>query len=236
MYETRHCETDGKVETVTRQMYENISSKGEHPFLCDAYRKLGKTIKTPLGFTRLAIMYISLTERLYHKINQITHQNWLSKKMVEGCFVALEKHVPIDARYEHLLEVDTYAFPEHGKINICGRLDAFDDTNVFELKCVGFLTLEHKLQLLIYAWMWRETMKPTLGSRVFKLINMRSGEVLRLQTDSHLIDEALRILVDNKYRRLPEMSDKEFIGTCLDHKVVEHVVRPPSIPVFVEDD
>jgi hypothetical protein len=230
---------ESHVEIRARQEYENLIRLGSHPFLSEAYRKIGKTVKTPLGFTRLSILYISLMEQLYHKINQITHQNWLTKAMVEGCFTALEKHVSATAKYEQEIDCETYAFPEYGEIRMCGRMDTVDDHTILELKCVDALTIEHKLQLLIYAWMWKNTCEADSGSRVFKLVNMRTGEVLRLNATSHLIQEAMNVLVHNKYSKLPEVSDAEFIESCVSGKriaVAKPVNSVVSVPLFVEDD
>lgn len=230
---------ESNVEAWARQEYDKLMRSDTHPFLSHAYRKIGKVVKTPLGFTRLAIMYISLVEQLYHKINQITHQNWLTKAMIEGCFTALEKHVSATAKYEQEIECKTFAFPEYGEINIRGRMDTVDDHTILELKCVDSLTLEHKLQLLIYAWMWRNTYEPELGSRIFKLVNMRTGEVLRLNALSHLVNEAMGVMVHNKYSKLPEVSDAEFINSCVSNKriiTLKPVNSVLSVPLFVEDD
>jgi len=230
---------ESHVEARARQEYENLIRSGSHPFLSEAYRKIGKTVKTPLGFTRLSILYISLVEQLYHKINQITHQKWLTKAMVEECFTALEKHVAEDAKYEYEIECASRAFPEYGEIVFRGRMDTVDDVTILELKCVDALTIEHKLQLLIYAWMWKNTLEAECGSRVFKLINMRTGETLRLNSASHLLNEAMSVLIHNKYSKLPEVSDAEFISCCLSNKRVP-VMTPVNtvvcVPLFVDEE
>ena len=43
---------------------------------------------------------------------------------------------------------------------------------------------------------------------------MRTGEVLALNTESHLIDEVMAILFENRYGKLPELSDSEFLERC----------------------
>jgi hypothetical protein len=226
---------ESHVEVWTRQEYTNLSLSGSHPFLTAAYRKIEKGVKTPLGFTRLVIMYISLVEQLYHKINQITHQKWLTNAMVDGCFKVLDKHVSEKAKYEQEIECETSAFPEFGKLMIKGRIDAYDEDVVLELKCVDSFTIEHKLQLLIYAWMWQNTNMTSCGPRVFKIVNMRTGEVLRLNASSHLVDEAMKILVHNKYSKLPEVSDSEFIDSCISNKFISAAASVAAVPLFIDE-
>jgi hypothetical protein len=215
MYESLNNEDECTIETYTRDCYEAMCRDNEHPFLQKAYKQLGKTIKTATGFVRLTVMYVSLVEKLYHKMNQITHHTWITNKMMDECFVALDKHIPDDASYEREVRHKTKAFPEYGEIVVTGRMDVLSDDVILELKCVDALTLEHKMQLVVYAWMWREECLAIRGSRAFKLVNMRTGEVLRLKAGSHLIDETMRILMDNKYTKLPEVSDAAFVSQCL---------------------
>lgn len=234
MYESQE-RGDSQVECVTRQEYENILKKNEHPFLREAYKRLGNTIKTPLGFVRLTVLYISLVEKIYHKVNQISRHDWLKKSMVEGCFRALKKHITDDAMFEIEIDHASQAFPEYGTVEVRGRMDTLDDHTVLELKCVDALTLEHKLQLVVYAWMWREEIKADRGSRQFKLVNMRTGEVFKLNAESHLLDEAMRVLLHNKYAKIPELLDAEFIEQCT-MEIKKPSGNSGSAPLFIDDD
>jgi hypothetical protein len=215
MYEALTRKDESTIEIYTREVYDIMCRDNEHPFLRAAYTRLGKTIKSAVGFVRLTVMYVSLVEKLYHKMNQITHHNWLTKAMMDACFVALDKHVPADAKYELEMQHTSCAFPEYGTIAIKGRMDVVSEDRVLEIKCVDALTLEHKMQLVVYAWMWREELEATEGSRVFKLVNIRTGDALRLRSNSPFVDEAVRILMDNKYTKIPDVSDTVFVERCL---------------------
>jgi hypothetical protein len=151
----------------------------------------------------------------------------------------LGKHVAEDAQYEYEIECATKAFPEYGEIVLKGRMDTVADDTILELKCVDALTIEHKLQVIAYAWMWKNTLEAECGPRVFKLINMRTGEVSRLNTTSHLLNEAMTVLVHNKYSKLPEVSDAEFIESCVSNKRFVPATPKNTVvctPLFVEDD
>ena len=228
MYEAKAQEREeSQIEIDVRQEYDNACAGGGYAFLDREYKKLGKVIKTPEGYTRLAIMYISLTEKIYNKIQQITTHKWITKKMVESCFVPLRKYISDSASYERPILYDCDKYSDYGIVKFSGRMDTVDDELVLELKCTASLTLEHQLQLMIYAWMWRH-INANLGSRMFKLVNMRTGEVQTLDPNSYLIDEAMLILLHNKYEKLPAVSDSDFVELCVKGKIV---ISLPSLTI-----
>jgi hypothetical protein len=63
---------------------------------------------------------------------------------------------------------------------------------------------------------------------MFKLINMRTGEVQKLDPTSYLIDEAMLILLHNKYEKLPAVSDSDFVELCVKGKIV---ISLPSLTI-----
>ena len=243
IYEARLHGTS-TIERIVRQSYENL--REDDVFLREAYARIGTDVRTPSAFVRLTIMYISFMERIYNKISQITHQNWLTGKMILQCLEVLEKHITKEATFEEEVEYETCEFPEFGKLLVRGRIDAFDTETVFEIKCVDALTLEHKLQLLVYAWIWKNNYEGSYGSRTFKLLNVRTGEVCVLDTSSPLIKEAMYILFQNKYAKTDPVSDRQFIEKCL--STVRSTLsvcggagtdfrttKSSSMPLFVDD-
>jgi len=218
MYETLH-RGKSQVEYYVRQEYANICTKNEHLFLREAYHLIGDKIETNEDFVRLTIMYISLKERIYNKIQQITRHNWITDALVEECFVTLRKHVkPTDTRYERPIEYECPLFPEFGTIVFSGFLDTSDAETILELKCTDSLSLEHMLQLVMYAWMW-EKVHSDLGPRTFKLVNVRTGQVMLLHPNTQRMEEAVRILLRNKYEKPKEVSDSEFVRVCLTNPI-----------------
>lgn len=215
MYEARGRQ-ESQIESVVRQEYDNIVLRNEFPYLQSAYKRIGLSIKSAAGFVRLTIMYISLTEKIFNKIQQITKHDWLSNDMVDGCFVALDRHISKKAKFEHPILYKCENYAEYGNIEVSGRLDTMDEEVILELKATDTLTLEHQLQLVLYAWMWNNVNLELCGSRVFKLINMRTGHVMRLEPTSHLLDEAVLILFHNKYAKNPLVTDENFVKACRD--------------------
>lgn len=231
IYEARLHGTS-TIERIVRQKYEDM--RDEHPFLRDAYKRLGTDIRTGSAFLQLTIMYISFVEHIYNKLTQITHHNWLTGSIVSQCFQVLGDYITEEATFEEAVMYTINEFPEFGSVCLEGRIDAFDKTTLFEIKCVDALTLEHKLQLLIYAWIWKKNYEDTYGERDFKMINARTGEVLVLDGDSMLLDEAVYILLKNKFSKTDPVDDAQFVESCraLRPARAKHVKQP----LFVDDD
>jgi hypothetical protein len=81
---------------------------------------------------------------------------------------------------------------------------------------VDAITLEHKLQLLIYAWIWRQEHESQHGLRFFRLLNLRTGQIWKLDSNSPFLDEAMRILFENKWAKRDVLSDAAFLKRCAD--------------------
>jgi hypothetical protein len=217
IYESESQCAESTIEKQVHQRYDNLCrQQNKHQFIHNAYIKLNKygSMQTTDDYIRMGIMYISLMEEIYHKIAQINRHNWLNRELIQPCFTVLSSLIDTrTALYERGLECE-HVFADFGKIEFRGRLDVFDERSVLEIKCVQALTLEHKMQLLVYAWMWKKQTDPFYTSKEFKLVNIRTGEVYILDTCSHLIDEAIHILLENKYAKKDVLMDAEFIEMC----------------------
>ena len=122
-----------------------------------------------------------------------------------------------------------YDVPEFGKYYINGRLDAINLTSIWELKCVDSLQIEHLLQLCLYSWMWNQIMTEYYGSRKFFIINVRTGEVLELDSTSYLINDMIGLLFQNKYKNRHALSDEAFIEQCRKPVVIRSAIPVQKI-------
>jgi hypothetical protein len=127
----------------------------------------------------------------------------------------------IKSQHEPLLEYLEYLEYKHelyGIIQLSGRLDAITKESVWEFKCVDEISLEHKLQLIVYFWMWNfANMSYKYGIKDFSILNIKSGQILQLYTKKILIiNQIIEILFDNKYLDKKILNDEEFIKMCLE--------------------
>ena len=213
--------------TGNSKIEHDVASSSEvnrHSLVKKLYGETNMAAPMLVDYTKITIMYYSIVEGLLNKIAQVPRYDWITVEAVAQCHDIMRKYIPNDAvRYEEEIGIDenreegrSLLFPKYGKLEISGRMDLVTDTDVFELKCVQELTIEHKLQLLIYAWLWNVSdMFATKGSRRFKLLNIRTGELWELDATSPLLKDAIEILLDNKYGKGDEKPDSVFVAECL---------------------
>lgn len=170
-------------------------------------------------YLKIGTFYSCINSQLIHKINQINNYNWLDMKEVNKCHNHLRENLSNKIKWEVTLgnkmycnqPIFSYIHPNFGTIKISNRIDAMDDTTIWELKCVNDLLLEHKLQLIIYYFI-HKNMEST--QRDFKLLNMKSGEVLKLNPNETYIDHIINKVLETKILTKDRISDDNFLKLC----------------------
>lgn len=166
-------------------------------------------------------IYNSIKGSILSNIYQIVGYNWLVESDVQKCLDRLNNQVSKD---DIMFEMDlgnnrgyyVYQHKNYGEVKISGILDCINIHSVYELKCTCELSIEHKCQLLLYYWMYRNTkLEKQMGNKKFKLFNILTGEMFELKTDSPLIDDIVELLLENAYDDKDDISDDKFIERCL---------------------
>lgn len=174
-------------------------------------------------FLRLGNVYTALQNNLHSKIAQIKKYDWLSENDVKECLKNLDFIKDKNLLFEYKLtnndsEDELFYIFEHdifGEIRISARVDAFDDENIYEFKCVQSLSLDHKLQIILYYWLWHQSgMKMSYGNRNGVLINIRTGEIFRLKKNDYIINEIVNTIFMDKFTNRNFLTDQEFIVAC----------------------
>ena len=175
---------------------------------------------------KIVNVYIAIRERLNFKVAQIKEYKWLDKALLDSLFLNMNRHIenPSQLEYEQTIvdaasdydEIDAFINSNLGedfsKIRFEGRVDAMDDKIIWEFKCTEELDPEHKLQVVLYAWLWGKTCAKSKGTRVFKLMNIRTAEVKTLRSDSgKWMDKIVIDILKSKYSKTAETSDKDFL-------------------------
>ena len=144
--------------------------------------------------------------------------------MIRGCHKNMEFLSNSNLVFEKAIsncEDDVFKFihKEHGIIKIAGRIDAYDTNSVYEFKCVDNINIDHKLQLVLYAWLWiNSDLYKTLGSRDFKLLNIKTGELIKLVNNQYKINQIVELIFANKFVKKRVMLDDEFISNIKYHQ------------------
>ncbi len=228
-------------------IYEDISimRPNEHAFLRSAAQQLASKCSTSADYLYLANVYVSMKERIYFKLNQIGRDdyNWLSPEIIKKCTSRMDRIIGPECRKERPLiehtivdkddeeatrrinEVLEPFFPgEKRSFRFTARADLITERCLWEIKCTSVLSDEHRLQLVIYAWLWRIINGTTDNQkrrsknypmvRSAKLFNIKSGEILKLDATTEQLTEIVVTLLKSKYVREEPKPDEELWADC----------------------
>jgi hypothetical protein len=213
---------------------ENITEQ-KRQFLMEIIDKLPETIDSISDYLYMANINLAIQESLYFKLNQIDRADyhWISEEVVQLCNQRLrrivspdclltrprveeyiihasseEMHVPIDAFVENILPGERF--------RLSARVDLITESTVWEFKCTSELTTDHMLQLAIYAWIWKTTHRAS-DTKDFRLFNIKSGELLRLDGSASDLNELMTLLLCSRFSEPIVKTDSEFITDCLNY-------------------
>ena len=225
LYEIEEYGSSSVINYVMNKQY-NILTKSTNRFLQNAFLNLEKYKNNGLKYyIYITILYISMKENIFNKLSQITQYDWLKLEMVEECIQSLrnelnkEEKLNNETYFEYEIMYDSNDFSEFGKIFFHGFIDVVSHKHIYELKCTEVLSLDNYLQLVVYSWLWNNTIKNTLGSRIFKLLNIKTGEISILIDNPEIVDEIMYLLVKNKYQEKTNISDDQFLEMCANYNL-----------------
>jgi nucleoside-triphosphatase THEP1 len=173
-------------------------------------------------FLRIATIYHFYNTGLLFKVKQIpTSYGWVTKEETVKFLKNMET-VTIPAKYEmrigNMIDengCNYYSYVSDGReIRISGIVDLVNVDTLYEIKCVGEISIEHKLQLLVYCFIWIKSYN-WRPDRKFKLLNIRTGECFTIilnEGNIAKIENILGLLVKNKYINKNKIDDEEFIS------------------------
>lgn len=215
---------------------ENLNEK-KQLFLLEIIDKLPETIESVNDYLYMANINTAIQESLYFKLNQIDKEdyNWLTNDMVTVCKNRLkhivspdcqgslplveeyiinasmdDQHVHIDRFIDRILPGKKFRFN--------ARVDLITETTVWEFKCTNELTNDHMLQLAIYAWLWNMKQieeNTDTNEKIFRLFNIKSGELLRLDASMGDLNNIMSALLSSRYSDPIEKDEDQFVNDCI---------------------
>ena len=223
-------------EGTTNVLYEMILivldefKENEHAFLKQLVSQLPTEYKTPADYLFLANVYTAFQEKLYFKLKQITRDDytWLTEDMFKKCKARLTKTIgPECETAQPLIEktiihqsqelehesIDLFLseyFVSTLKFRFTARADLITQTSMWEIKCVREITMDHQLQVVIYAWL----LKMKSVEKEVKIYNIRTGEIQRLDATKDELDYIVISLLQGKYQQTEKKTDEEFLEEC----------------------
>jgi hypothetical protein len=204
-----------------------------NPYLWDSIQDVNEKMVDVEDYLYAANVYKAIDENLYSKLKQISKDdcNWLHEEDIIKCKERLDKFMGADCddndpqveysiihqtQEQDHVTIDTILephLPENVKFRFSARVDLITDKSVAELKCTNELSLDHMIQIVIYAWLWNCTHDE---ERDFKLYNIKTAELYVLNNDMSILNEIMILLIQSKYTKNVQLDDPEFIKKCTD--------------------
>ena len=219
------------INSSVKEMREN-----SHTFLKKAVKQLPDKCTTPSDYLYLANVYIAVQEKLYSKLKQIKidEYDWLTLEMLEKCKTRLQENIGFnDENNNKNIEIEKLLIHhsqemDHGPIDVAlypyfsyetrfrfsARIDLLTESALWELKCTSKITIDHLLQVVIYAWLWRILYHLSSQEKACRIINIRTGEILRLDATTEELTKIVAALLDGKYGKTEIVQDEDFIHQC----------------------
>tara|TARA_B100001093_G_scaffold93118_1_gene85346 strand:- start:17892 stop:20054 length:2163 start_codon:yes stop_codon:yes gene_type:complete len=207
---------------------ESIKEKKKQ-FLENMIEKLPEHIEGIKDYLFMANITQAISESLYFKLKQIESYDWLDENIVEICNNKFrevigpdcQNHEPMIEEYiirnadeetHKLIDKVVSKIIENKVLRFNARVDIITENTVWEIKCCSELTIDHMLQVVIYAWIWK--IKNIDDKRVFKLFNVRTGELRKLDVEFDTLNEIMSILIKSKYQEIERKHDEAFLEDC----------------------
>ena len=127
------------------------------------------------------------------------------------------EHVLVDKTNDMEMQrrrIDEALFPHFGhelRFKFVARADVVTSDTLWELKCVNKLTIDHMMQTAIYAWLQRVTADPDEAEKGCKILNVRTGEVRRLEASLEELTRVVVFLLRNKFSKTTRLTDDDFL-------------------------
>ena len=220
---------------VIHNSIENMRSN-DHIYLKQIVNDLPKRIDTIEDYLYIANVSIAAQEMLYFKLKQIDRDeyNWLTEDMVLACKERLRAvvgpdcqnqmpqventiiHESEDEPHKNIDKFLSGIFGDSRQFRFTARVDLITETTVWELKCTSEITIEHLVQVIAYAWLWNMRYNEHCETpvKVFKIFNIKTGDVLRLDASMEDLNYIMTELLVGKYKELVPKTDDEFLADC----------------------
>ncbi len=215
----------------------------EHFFLRNTIKNIPETFNSINDYLYLSNIYISIQERLYFKLKQINSDeyNWIDNELLNQCIERLEKmivenneyipsfektliHNSNESLHENIDRILKPHFTENILFRFSAIIDVFSENSIWELKFTNQISIEHKIQLVIYAWIYQSV---NLPSRDFKLFNIKTGELYILNSNFDDLSTIVISILKGKYEKPLIKTDIEFRDSVKKHMnsiTIQHLI------------
>lgn len=229
--ETNKCIMQNIVRSNMKEVRE-----GKHILLRKFVKEMPVTCMNCSDYLYMSNLLIATQDKLYSKLTQIKREeyNWLSDGVVRECFNRLERviddecinvddwdaeKVIIQSNSDidhHYIDIETNRYLNDSDciFRFNARVDLLTKASIWELKCTSELGFEHKLQLIIYTWLYYMKISPNERDMHIKnsyLFNIKTGEWLKCIGSISDMTAVVTEIMKGKFLNEEELPDEKFI-------------------------
>jgi hypothetical protein len=236
-FDEKQCYKSANKEAINAETY--VLNKGEKnlTLLEQKMQQLPLVCREPRDWLLHANVLKAVEERLTFKLAQIGNDKytWVTEEAAEHAmrrFDAILGPDCIRKRPQFERTLVTYAsefdnqrlndrvalvcarrgMPPLRKFQFEARMDMVGDTTAWELKCTSSVTIEHMLQLCVYAWIW-EVLELGEGKK-FQLYNVRTNEQWLLEATPDDLDTIVLELLMGRAEEPAARDDETFLASA----------------------
>ena len=214
-----HLSGKNNYSTILQNMILEKSKQfkhNKHHFLKKIIKNMPERCETISDYLYVTNILQATETKLYSKLKQIQpdEYNWISDETISKCFQQLDTIVGIDCRKNEWKPEQTILYSsadeDHFEIDIAlseflgsdykyrfqARIDLLTDTVLWEFKCTSKISVEHMLQLVIYAWIWMHVYHTP---KRFCLYNIKTNELWELNASENELTQIVVELIRSKF-------------------------------------
>jgi len=206
-------------DTILQQIIIDLSKKfyNKHSFLKKIIENMPESCETISEYLYLANLLQATENKLYSKLKQIQpdEYDWIKDDVIIKCFEQLDAIVGVDCQHnewkpeqtilyasadEDHFEIDhtlSEFLGDKHKYRFQARIDLLTDCILWEFKCTSKISVEHMLQLVIYAWIWMHVYNTP---KRFCLYNIKTNELWELNANKDELTKIVVELIRGKYK------------------------------------
>jgi hypothetical protein len=219
----------------------------EHTFLKELSKTIPEECTSPADYLFLTNVYLAVKDKIYFRVKQIDRDDyhWIPDSAIQRCISLLDNTIgnEIQKGGTPLIEypIIDYSMREKNaqiqdylasflppdfkkKFMFSARTDMITHDTLWEIKCTSQLVIEHKIQLVVFYWIWKLLYESeTDHMKCARLINIKTGEIWRVDASlAQLTDIVVPILL-GKYTDLVVKTDTEFDEVSI--QVIEYFTK-----------
>lgn len=222
---------NSNADVLRKQTDAYLRTNRQDPFIKKTIAQIPQFCNTVDDYLFLANITQTIKDKLHFRLKQINNNgyNWLTQDLIDTCMKRMHFFIPPEEKFKIEETIITPQDEDHDEIdktlaqyfpNIKFRftaiVDVITDRTIWELKCTNDITFEHKIQVVVYAWLWQLIYNTP---KTFRILNIKSGEVWRLKSSIEDLTTIMVALLEKYIDTTPE--DDEYDDEANNQRFIE---------------